>query len=163
MSKYLIVALVTVVISLGWAADHYHDKAIAWRDTAHLSDQLARRQAATITDITQRQQQLAALDKTHTEALSAAESENDALRRQLAAGSRRMYVHAKCPVSGTGTAAGTGGLGNATAVELAGDSRRNVLDIRASIIRDREKLKYLQDYIRQQCLQSKTEPIHENY
>ncbi|WP_202940118.1 lysis protein [Pantoea agglomerans] len=152
MSKYAIVALVTVVISLAWAADHYHDKAIAWRDTAHRSGQLARRQAATITDINQRQQRLAALDKTHTEALSAAESENDALRRQLAAGTRRMYVRAKCPVSGTGTAAGTGRLGDGAAVELSTDSRRNILDIRAGIIRDREKLKYLQEYAQTQCL-----------
>ncbi|EJZ5009520.1 lysis protein, partial [Salmonella enterica] len=28
---------------------------------------------------------------------------------------------------------------------------QNVLDIRAGIIRDQEKLKYLQDYIRTQC------------
>ncbi|KAA5936457.1 lysis protein [Pantoea sp. Bo_2] len=152
MRKFLIAALVVIVLSLGWAADHYHDKAIAWRTTAQQSQRVARQQAATITDINQRQQQLAALDKTHTEALSAAESENDALRRQLAAGARRMYVHAKCPVSGTGTATGTGGLGDGAAVELAADSRRNVLDIRAGIIRDREKLKYLQEYVVTQCL-----------
>ncbi|WP_244631146.1 lysis system i-spanin subunit Rz [Pantoea agglomerans] len=137
---------------LAWTADHYHDKAIAWRDTAHRSGQLTRQQAATITDINQRQQRLAALDKTHTEALSAAESENDALRHQLAAGTRRMYVHAKCPVSGTGTAAGSGGMGDGTAVELTADTRRNVLDIRAGIIRDREKLRYLQEYVQTQCM-----------
>lgn len=140
------------ILCLGWAADHYHDKAIAWRDTAHQSGQLARQQAATITDINQRQQKLAALDKTHTEALSAAESENDALRRQLAAGTRRMYIRAKCPVSGTGTAAGTSRLGDGAAVELAADSRQNILDIRAGIIRDREKLRYLQEYVQTQCM-----------
>ncbi|WP_277973509.1 lysis system i-spanin subunit Rz [Pantoea agglomerans] len=144
--------LLVAVLLLGWAADHYHDKAIAWRTTAQQSQQLARQQAATITDINQRQQRLAAIDKTHTEALSAAESENDAFRRQLAVGTRRMYVHAKCPVSGAGAASGSGGMGDATAVELTADSRRNILDIRAGIIRDREKLKYLQDYVRTQCL-----------
>jgi len=144
--------VLAVIAALGWAADHYHDKAIAWRTTAQQSQKLARQQAATITDINQRQQRLAALDKTHTEALSAAESQNDALRRQLAAGTRRMYVHAKCPVPGTGSASATGRLGDGTAVELAGDSRRNVLDIRAGIIRDREKLKYLQEYVQTECL-----------
>lgn len=144
--------VIIVMFVLAWAADHYHDKAIAWRDTAHQTGQLARQQATTITDINQRQQQLAALDKTHTEALSVAESENDALRRQLAAGSRRMYVHAKCPMSGTGTAAGPRGLVDATTVELTADSRQNILDIRAGIIRDREKLKYLQGYVRTECL-----------
>lgn len=152
MSKYLIVALVAIVISLDWAADHYHDKAVEWRTTAHQSQQLAKQQAATITDINQRQQLLAALDKTHTEALSAAESQNDALRRELADGTRRVYVRAKCPVSGTGKTTATGGLGDGTAVELTGNAGSNILDIRAGIIRDREKLKYLQDYIRQQCL-----------
>ncbi|KAA5923454.1 MULTISPECIES: lysis protein [Pantoea] len=152
MNIYLTAPLIVTVLALGWAADHYHSKAIAWRTTARQSQQLAKRQATTITDMTQRQQQLTALDKTHTEALSAAESENDALRRQLAAGTRRMYVHAKCPVSGTGTTTAASGLVNGAAVELATDSRRNILDIRAGIIRDREKLKYLQDYVRTQCL-----------
>ncbi|NEG58202.1 lysis protein [Pantoea agglomerans] len=144
--------VIAVVAALGWTANHYHDKAVLWRTTAHRSQQVVNQQAATIKDMNLRQQQLAALDKTHTEALSAAESENDALRRQLATGTRRMYVHAKCPVSGTGAKAGTSGMGDGAAVELATDSRQNILDIRAGIIRDREKLRYLQDYIRQQCL-----------
>jgi len=152
MTKYIIAALFAAALLLAWAADHYHDKAVAWRTTAQQSQKVARQQAATITDINQHQQQLATLDKTHTEALSAAESQNDALRRQLAAGTRRMYVHAKCPVPGTGSASATGRLGDGTAVELAGDSRRNVLDIRAGIIRDREKLKYLQEYVQTECL-----------
>lgn len=152
MSKYLLAALAIAILSLGWTADHYHDKAIAWRNTARQSLKVTKQQAATITDMNQRQQQLDALDKTHTEALSAAESENETLRRQLAAGAGRMYVHAKCPAAGTGTKAATRRVGHATAVELATDSRQNVLDIRAGIIRDREKVKYLQDYIRQQCL-----------
>ncbi|KAA5935360.1 lysis protein [Pantoea sp. Bo_2] len=152
MMKYLIAAMMTIVLSLGWAADHYHDKAIAWRTTAQQSQRVARQQAATITTMNQRQHLLAELDKTHTEALSAAESENDAMRRQLAAGTRRMYVHAKCPVSGTGTTTAASGLVNGAAVELAADSRRNVLDIRAGIIRDQEKLKYLQEYVRTECL-----------
>ncbi|THD46292.1 lysis protein, partial [Enterobacteriaceae bacterium ML5] len=113
---------------------------------------LSKQQEETITNMNQRQQQLAALDKTHTEALNAAETENDNLRRQLADGSRRMYVHAKCPATGTRSKTSSGGVGDATAVELAADSRRNVLDIRAGIISDQQKLKYLQDYIRQECL-----------
>lgn len=152
MKEYFIAGLLAAVLLSASVAEHYRIKATKWRTTAHQSQSVARQQAATITDMNQRQQQLAALDKTHTEALSAAESQNDALRRQLAAGTRRMYVHAKCPVPGTGSASATGRLGDGTAVELAGDSRRNVLDIRAGIIRDREKLKYLQEYVQTQCL-----------
>jgi len=152
MKRLITTGLVLGIVALAWAADHYHSKAESWRDTAHRYQQLAGKQAATINDMTERQQQLAELDKTHTEALSAAESENDALRRQLAAGSRRMYVRAKCPAPGSSTTAGTGSMGDAAAVELAGDSRRNILDVRAGIIRDREKVRYLQEYIRTQCL-----------
>ncbi|WP_337013270.1 lysis protein [Pantoea sp. AS142] len=144
--------LVLIVLTLCQLSRHYHNKALEWRKTAREYQKVVKQQAATITDINQRQQQLAALDKTHTEALSAAESQNDVLRRQLAAGSRRMYVHAKCPVSGTGTKTGSRSLGDAAAVELARDSRQNVLDIRAGILRDQEKLKYLQNYLRTQCL-----------
>ncbi len=149
MNKYLIAALAVAVLSLGWAADHYHDKAVAWRKDYRAAYQITRQQFDTITDIQERQRKLAALDKTHTEALSAAESQNDALSRQLADGTRRMYVHAKCPVSGTGSASATRSLGYAAAVEFSSDSRQNILDIRAGIISDQQKISYLQDYIRQ--------------
>jgi len=152
LRTYFTTGMLVVALALGWAADHYRDKALAWRQTANESQKVVKQQAATITDINLRQQQLAALDKTHMEALSAAESENDALRRQLAAGTRRMYVRAKCHVSDTGTAAGSGGMGDGAAVELSADSRRNVLDIRAGIISDQAKVRYLQQYIREQCL-----------
>lgn len=145
------IALVLIVLALCQVSRHYHGKALEWRKTARESQMVVKQQAATITDINQRQQQLAALDKTHTEALSAAESENDALRRLLAAGTRRMYVHAKCPVSSTGRTSATRSMGDATAVELTADSRQNILDIRAGIIRDREKVRYLQGYINTQC------------
>lgn len=149
---YLAGGLLVLILCLGWATDHYYSKAAEWRDTAHKYSELAKQQAATLTDINKRQQQLAVLDKTHTEALNAAETENDTLRRQLADGTRRMYVSAKCPAPRAGTKAPASGVGNGTRVELTGNTRQNILDIRAGIIRDREKLKYLQEYIRQQCL-----------
>lgn len=139
------------VLSSGLAARHYYGKAVEWREASRQSQKLARQQAATITDMNQRQQKLAELDKTHTEALSAAESENDALRRQLAAGTRRMYVSAKCPVSGTGAETGTRRMGDATAVELDNATGQNILDIRAGMIKDQAKVRYLQQFISEQC------------
>lgn len=146
--------LVLFVLSLAggliWSANHYHSMYLAEQKRADAAEKEADGQRQVITTMQQHQKTLAALDKTHTEALNAAESENDALRRQLAAGARRMYVQGKCP--GTGTKAASGGMGNATAVELSATAEQNVLDIRAGIISDRQKLKYLQDYIRQECL-----------
>ena len=146
------VVAVTAMLALGWATDHYYNQAVSWRESARAGRVVVKMQAATITDMNQRQQKLAALDKTHTEALNAAETENDNLRRQLADGSRRMYVHAKCPATGTRGKTGSGGVGDGATVELAADARQNILDIRAGIIRDQQKLKYLQEYIRQECL-----------
>ncbi|EIR5472840.1 lysis protein, partial [Salmonella enterica] len=45
----------------------------------------------------------------------------------------------------------TGGVGNGATVELSADAEQNVLDIRAGIISDQEKLRYLQAYVRTQC------------
>ncbi|EAQ1150916.1 lysis protein, partial [Salmonella enterica] len=43
------------------------------------------------------------------------------------------------------------GVGNGATVELSADAGQNVLDIRAGIISDQEKLRYLQAYVRTQC------------
>ncbi|EHP6881822.1 lysis protein, partial [Salmonella enterica subsp. enterica serovar Lubbock] len=45
----------------------------------------------------------------------------------------------------------TSRVGNAATVELSPGAGQNVLNIRAGIISDQEKLKYLQEYIRTQC------------
>ncbi len=55
----------------------------------------------------------------------------------------------QCPP--TTETASTRRVGNAATVELSPVAGQNVLDIRAGIISDQEKLKYLQEYIRTQC------------
>ncbi|EEK5451792.1 lysis protein, partial [Salmonella enterica] len=47
--------------------------------------------------------------------------------------------------------ASPGSVGDAATVELSPVAGQNVLDIRAGVISDQEKLKYLQEYIRAQC------------
>ncbi|WP_410467748.1 lysis system i-spanin subunit Rz [Salmonella enterica] len=47
--------------------------------------------------------------------------------------------------------ASTSRVGNAATVELSPGAGQNVLNIRAGIISDQEKLKYLQEYVRTQC------------
>ncbi|EOF5818420.1 lysis system i-spanin subunit Rz [Salmonella enterica] len=49
------------------------------------------------------------------------------------------------------TSASPGSVGDAATVELSKGAGQNVLDIRAGIISDQAKLKYLQEYIRAQC------------
>ena len=152
MSKYAIVALVTVVISLAWTADHYHDKAIAWRTTAQQSQQVARRQAATITYINQRQQRLAALDKTHTEALASAQHQINDLQRDVDDGRQRLQLHADCPALSAGKSSPTARVDDAARARLTDAAQRDYFILRQRIETARQQIAGLQDYIRQQCL-----------
>ncbi|EDS0401621.1 lysis protein, partial [Salmonella enterica] len=108
------------------------------------------------TDMTKRQRDVAALDAKYTKELADAQNRNTDLQRRLAAGSR-VRVEGRCTVPTTTTittttkTASTRRVGNAATVELSPGAGQNVLDIRAGIISDQEKLKYLQEYVRTQC------------
>ncbi|WP_099143532.1 lysis protein, partial [Xenorhabdus kozodoii] len=93
-------------------------------------------------------QQLHELDTQHTQELANAKTEIDTLRADVAAGRRKLRIQATCPVSET---VASGSVGDGTTVELSGEAGSAVLDIRAGIINDRAKLRYLQDYVRSQC------------
>ncbi|EDX0374372.1 lysis protein, partial [Salmonella enterica] len=82
--------------------------------------------------------------------LADAKAENDALQRRLAAGGR-VRVEGRCTVPTTAKTASTSRVGNAATVELSPGAGQNVFNIRAGIISDQAKLKYLQDYVRTQC------------
>ncbi|EBH9040506.1 lysis protein [Salmonella enterica subsp. indica serovar 11:b:e,n,x] len=144
-------SLLIVVAALAWATDHYHGNAVKYkeqRDTVTHKLALANE---TITDMTKRQRDVAALDEKYTKELADAKAGNDALQRRLAAGGR-VRVEGRCSVPTTTDTASTSRVGNAATVELSPGAGQNVLNIRAGIISDQEKLKYLQDYVRTQCL-----------
>ncbi|EAM1262858.1 lysis protein [Salmonella enterica] len=146
----VIVSLLIMAAALAWTTDHYHGNAVKYksqRDTASHSLTLAN---ATITDMQTRQRDNAALDAKYTKELADAKAENDALRRKLDNGGR-VRVKGRCTVPASTTTASPGSVGNAATVELSRDSGQNVLDIRAGIISDQAKLKYLQEYVRTQC------------
>ncbi|MGU9643614.1 lysis protein [Salmonella enterica subsp. houtenae serovar 16:z4,z23:-] len=151
LKKYWLQLSVTLLIAaLAWTTEHYRDNAIQYksqRDTASHSLTLAN---ATITDMTKRQRDVAALDAKYTKELADAKAENDALRRKLDNGGR-VLVKGKCPVSSSAETSSASGMGNDATVELSPVAGRNVLGIRDGIISDQEKLKYLQEYIRTQC------------
>ncbi len=147
----VIASLLIVVAALAWATDHYHGNAVKYkeqRDTVTHKLALANE---TITDMTKRQRDVAALDEKYTKELADAKAGNDALQRRLAAGGR-VRVEGRCSVPTTTDTASTSRVGNAATVELSPGAGQNVLNIRAGIISDQEKLKYLQDYVRTQCL-----------
>ncbi|EBM0752470.1 lysis protein [Salmonella enterica] len=150
MTTGVIVSLLIMAAALAWTTDHYHGNAVKYksqRDTATHKLTLAN---ATITDMTKRQRDVAALDAKYTKELADAQTENADLQRRLASGGR-VRVKGRCTVPASTTTASTSRVGNAATVELSPVAGQNVLNIRAGIISDQEKLKYLQEYVRTQC------------
>ncbi|EAN8708103.1 lysis protein [Salmonella enterica subsp. enterica] len=150
MTTGVIVSLLIVIAALAWATDHYHGNAVKYkeqRDTVTHKLALAN---ATITDMTKRQRDVAALDAKYTKELADAQTRNTDLQRRLAAGGR-VRVEGRCSVPTRTETASTSRVGNAATVELSPGAGQNVLNIRAGIISDQEKLKYLQEYVRTQC------------
>ncbi|EGU3667598.1 lysis protein [Salmonella enterica] len=150
MTAGAIVSLLVVAAALAWATDHYHGNAVKYkeqRDTATHNLKLAN---ATIDDMQTRQRDVAALDARYTKELADEHAKNADLQRRLAAGGR-VRVEGRCSVPTQTETASTSRVGNAATVELSPVAGQNVLNIRAGIISDQEKLKYLQEYIRTQC------------
>ncbi|HGB5894198.1 TPA: lysis protein [Salmonella enterica subsp. enterica serovar Kottbus] len=146
-----IVSLLIVAAALAWTTDHYHGNAVLYKDQRDTATHKLALANATITDMQTRQRDVAALDARYTKELADEHAKNADLQRRLAAGGR-VRVEGRCTVPTTANTASPGSVGNVATVELSRAAGKNVLDIRAGIISDQEKLKYLQDYVRTQCL-----------
>lgn len=147
----VIVSLLILAAALGWTTSHYHGNAVKYKDQRDTVTHNLKLANATITDMTKRQRDVAALDAKYTKELADAQTRNTDLQRRLAAGGR-VRVKGRCTVPASATSASPGSVGDAATVELSDVAGQNVLNIRAGIISDQEKLKYLQEYVRTQCL-----------
>ncbi|EHQ4619932.1 lysis protein [Salmonella enterica] len=145
-----IVSLLIVAAALAWTTDHYHGNAVRYKDQRDTVTHKLALANATITDMQTRQRDVAALDAKYTKELADAQTRNTDLQRRLAAGGR-VRVKGRCTVPASTTPASTGSVGDAATVELSPDSGQNVLSIRSGIISDQAKLRYLQQYVREQC------------
>ncbi|HAF5504163.1 TPA: lysis protein [Salmonella enterica] len=143
-------SLLIVATALGWTTSHYHGNAVKYKDQRDTATHNLKLANATITDMQTRQRDVAALDAKYTKELTDAQTRNTDLQRRLAAGGR-VRVEGRCSVPTQTETASTSRVGNAATVELSPGAGQNVLNIRAGIISDQEKLKYLQEYIRAQC------------
>ncbi|EJQ0599535.1 lysis protein [Salmonella enterica] len=148
----VIVSLLIVAAALAWTADHYHGNAVKYkeqRDTVTHKLALAN---ATITDMTKRQRDVAALDEKYTKELADAKAENDALRDDVAAGRRRLLVNATCPAVPTGKSTSAASVDNAASATLTANAERNYWRLRDGIATVTKQLEGAKDYIRTQCL-----------
>ncbi|MFS9902900.1 lysis protein [Salmonella enterica] len=146
----VIASLLIVATALGWTTSHYHGNAVKYKDQRDTATHNLKLANATITDMQTRQRDVAALDAKYTKELTDAQTRNTDLQRRLAAGGR-VRVEGRCSVPTQTETASTSRVGNAATVELSPGAGQNVLNIRAGIVSDQEKLKYLQEYIRAQC------------
>ncbi|HDS3538303.1 TPA: lysis protein, partial [Klebsiella quasipneumoniae subsp. similipneumoniae] len=143
--------VICLIVSLGWLASHYHDNATEFKRQRDEKVKALNLANETITDMTTRQRDVAALDAKYTKELADAKAENDALQRKLDNGGR-VLVKGKCPVSTATQTTGTPSMGDDATVELSSVAGRNVLGIRAGIVSDQTALRALQEYISTQCL-----------
>ncbi|EDQ9666756.1 lysis protein [Salmonella enterica subsp. enterica serovar Bredeney] len=147
----VIASLLVVAVALAWTTERYHGNAVRYkdqRDTANHSLKLAN---ATITDMTKRQRDVAALDAKYTKELADAKAENDALRDDVAAGRRRLLVNATCPAMPTGKSTSAARVDNAARPRLADTAQRDYFTLKERVTTMQKQLEGAQDYIGTQC------------
>ncbi|HFW4796556.1 TPA: lysis protein [Salmonella enterica subsp. diarizonae serovar 60-67:z35:-] len=149
-----IVSLLIVAAALAWTTDHYHGNAVRYKDQRDTATHKLALAKATITDMQTRQRDVAALDARYTKELADAKAENDALRDDVAAGRRRLYVNATCPAA-VRKATATPGMDNAASATLTANAERNYWRLRDGIATVTKQLEGAQDYIRTQYLNGK--------
>ncbi|EKB5404232.1 lysis protein [Salmonella enterica] len=145
-----IVSLLIVAAALAWTADHYHGNAVKYKDQRDTVTHKLTLANATITDMTKRQRDVADLDARYTKELADAKAENDALRDDVAAGRRRLYVNAICPTV-VRKATATTGVDDAARPRLANSAQRDYFTLRDRVKTMQKQLEATQQYIREQC------------
>lgn len=166
------VAVVVLISGAGagiayWATSTSYDADIANLKSQHANERAAwdREKTAIATKAQQdtaaamqrqhaAQDAAAAADKAAQEKLSNVQSENAALRRAVADGTKRVSIltanlAAANRASGNapGGSSGGGSVGDAIQIEFSEAGKRNILDLRESTQRDAEVIEYLQNYI----------------
>ncbi|MDM3301868.1 lysis protein [Citrobacter sp. Cc227] len=151
LTTIIIAVVVCIIVLLSWVVNHYRDNAITYKEQRDEATEQLSLANATIKDMQARQRDVAALDEKYTKELADANAKNAALQRKLDAGGR-VLVKGRCPVPAPTETPSAPSVGDDATVELSPVAGRNVLGIRSGIISDRAKVKYLQEYIREQCL-----------
>ncbi len=146
----VIIILLVVCVALWHATSHYRSNAITYKEQRDNKIRELELANSAITDIQQNQRDVAALDEKYTKELADAKAENDALRDDVAAGRRRLYIKAVCPdLRETIT---TSGVDNATGPRLADTAEQDYFTLRERLMTMQKQLEGAQLYIREQCL-----------
>lgn len=150
MRLSLLCGVGVAMLIFSWSTRYYYLQSISWKDKAIEANKFIRQQNRKIDILQNQHRKLAELDEYYTGKLNEAENENMELRTQLSMGNRRMFVKGKhCDTRSSSASAS--GMGHDGTFELSADTGQNILSIREGIIHDQQKLRYLQNYIRQFC------------
>ncbi|MFE0407158.1 lysis protein [Citrobacter freundii] len=148
LTAIIIAVVVCIIVSLGWAVNHYRDNATEYKKQRDEKTQALNLANATITDMTIRQRDVAVLDAKYTKELSDANATIESLRADVSAGRKRLQVAATCAKSTTGAS----GMGDGESARLTADAELNYYRLRSGIDRITAQVNYLQEYVRSQCL-----------
>lgn len=149
LTAIIIAVVVCIIVSLGWAVNHYRDNAITYKDQRDKAKEQLILANATIKDMQVRQRDVAALDAKYTKDLADAKKTISDLRRDVDSGAKRLRIAATCP--GVPKATSATGVDDAGSPELTPDARRNYFDHRDGIATADKMIRGMQDYIREQC------------
>ncbi|EAQ4447087.1 lysis protein [Salmonella enterica] len=145
-----IVFMGVVVAFLGAMTDYLHDSYTRAEKARKEAVALADARQQTIDDMTWRQRQNAALDAKYTQELADAKAESEKLRADLAAGRRRLQLHAVCMPTAARDTAATGATDAVTA-RLTPDAERDYQRLRTEARAVTAQVNDLQQYINEQC------------
>ncbi|HCC6787404.1 TPA: lysis protein [Escherichia coli] len=140
--------VICIIVCLSWAVNHYRDNAIAYKEQRDKKVSELKQATATITDMQQRQRDVAALDAKYTGELADAKETIERLHSDVIAGRKRLQVAATCAKSTTGAS----GMGDGESPGLTADAELNYYRLRSGIDKITAQVNYLQEYIRTQCL-----------
>ncbi|EGT3575735.1 lysis protein, partial [Citrobacter amalonaticus] len=140
VTAIIIAVVICLLVSMGWAINHYRDNAIAYKDQRDKATEKLSLANDTIKDMHARQRDVAALDAKYTGELADAKATIDQLERDVASGKRRLQLNARCPANGT---ASTGGMGDASGPRLTDSAERDYFTLRERIVTVTKQVGYL--------------------
>ena len=150
LKKYwfpLVVLVLTGVLAV--LVNRYRDNATEYKKQRDEKTQALSLANATISDMVVRQRDVAALDAKYTKELADAQENINQLKRDVAAGRKRLQISATCPATG---ASGSSGLDDATGPRLTDAAVRDYFTLRERIEITGKMIEGLQAYINEQCL-----------
>jgi len=155
MREALFLIVLALVVWIGFdILEGQRDTAREERDAAQ-SEVNGLREAARISG-----EMLAArddIDRTRTQELNHARTENETLRRGVDDGRQRLRIRATCRAA-VPTTTGAASVADAGTAELAADARSDYFTLRDQLALSRQMILGLQDYTRQVCQRMPANP-----